>query len=94
MLFCKPNAVDRATNSHFVPSAFLEEVNVTCNNGDIRLIDGRTEFEGKVEICYDNHWGGICGRLWDSNEANVACRQLGYISVGESAHTEQQPTCT
>ena len=83
-LFCIFTAVDRTT---ILILAFQEEVNVTCNNGDIRLTDGRTQYEGKVEICYDNHWGGLCGRSWDSNEANVVCRQLGYISIGESDHT-------
>ena len=63
--------------------AFQEEVNVTCTNGALRLADGLTEHEGRVEICYDNHWGGVCGNYWDSNEANVVCRQLGKIPIGK-----------
>ena len=63
--------------------AFEEEVNVSCSNGDIRLTDGLTEFEGKVEICYNNHWGGVCGSSWDITEATVVCRQLGHIYYGE-----------
>ena len=70
--------------------AFQEEVNITCINGAIRLADGLTEYEGRVEICYDNHWGGVCGNSWDSREATVVCRQLGHITAGEySAHGNQ-----
>ena len=65
-------------------------MNITCNNGAVRLADGLTEYEGRVEICYDNHWGGVCGNSWDSREATVVCRQLGHIFIGEivlCAHT-------
>ena len=67
--------------------AFQEEQNVTCNNGAVRLADGLTEYEGRVEICYDNHWGAVCGNSWNENEASVVCRQLGHISVGEKLYT-------
>ena len=71
-------------------AVFQEEANITCSNGAIRLADGLTEYEGRVEICYDNHWGGICGNSWDTTEATVVCRQLGHIFIGEMvlcAHT-------
>ena len=58
-------------------------MNIICSNGAIRLADGLTEYEGRVEICYDNHWGSVCGNYWDNSEANVVCRQLGKIPVGE-----------
>ena len=63
--------------------AFQEEANIACSIGAVRLADGLTEHEGRVEICYDNHWGGVCGNYWDSNEANVVCRQLGKIPIGK-----------
>ena len=63
--------------------AFHEEVDITCITGAIRLADGLTNHEGRVEMCYDNHWGGVCGNYWDGNEANVVCRQLRKISVGK-----------
>ena len=67
----------------FTCIAFQEEVNITCSNGAIRLADGLTEYEGRVEICYDNHWGGVCGNSWGINETTVVCRQLGRVSVGK-----------
>ena len=65
---------------------FQEEAKITCGNGAIRLANGLTEYEGRVEICYNNHWGGVCGNSWDTTEANVVCRQLGHIPIGEELY--------
>jgi len=52
----------------------------TCTTGDIRL-QGGTFFEGRVEICNNNAWGTVCSDMWDTLEAQVACRQLGFINT-------------
>lgn len=52
--------------------------------GDIRLVDGgihgSTEEKpaGRLEICHDSKWKGICHDGWDDDAAEVACSQLGY----------------
>ena len=45
-------------------------------------MNGLTEYEGRVEICFDNTWGTVCSDSWDMTEATVACRQLGNIPFG------------
>ena len=55
---------------------------VLCQNGDIRLVNGTTFYEGRVEICWNETWGTVCDGFWSTFDAIVACRQLGFITVG------------
>lgn len=45
-------------------------------------MNGADQYEGRVEICFNNIWGTICDGSWSGNDANVACRQLGYGTTG------------
>ena len=49
-----------------------------CENGQIHLVGGAVVTEGRVEVCADGTWGGVCGHSWGGYDARVACRQLGY----------------
>ena len=61
-----------------------------CTDGDVRLIGGRVDYEGRVEICNNNAWGTVCLGAsrstiytWDTTDARVVCRQLGHQEFGE-----------
>ena len=55
----------------------------SCTTGELQLAGGHIENEGRVEICMNNVWGTVCDDFWDSTDATVVCRQLGFSTQGE-----------
>ena len=51
-----------------------------CDSGAVRLVGGRTESDGRLEICLQGFWGTVCHNYWDARDASVICRQLNYES--------------
>ncbi|KAL5515296.1 hypothetical protein EMCRGX_G000447 [Ephydatia muelleri] len=54
----------------------------TCTYGSVRLVGAGSSSKdgyGRVEMCYNNAWGTICGDSgWNYNAAEVVCDQLGF----------------
>jgi deleted-in-malignant-brain-tumors protein 1 len=45
----------------------------------IRLIGGRNNLEGRVEIYTNGSWGTVCDDAWDDKDATVVCRMLNAV---------------
>ena len=66
-----------------------EDVGLVClescsTEGEVRLVGGQYDNEGRVEICKDQQWTTICDDGWDNMDAAVACRSAGLESEGKN----------
>ena len=46
--------------------------------GQIRLTGGNYSNQGVLEVYCNGQWGTVCYKGFDSTDARVACKQLGY----------------
>ena len=70
--------IETIQDSHCITNPPMEE----CVNGEVRLMNGETVTEGRVEVCLEGHWGTVCTNQWTSKNTDVVCGQLGLLSSG------------
>ena len=49
-----------------------------CNRGDVRLVNGHSETEGRVEACAYGYWAMACDSNWNIGATRLVCKQLGF----------------
>nr|XP_055046925.1 deleted in malignant brain tumors 1 protein-like [Misgurnus anguillicaudatus] len=58
-----------------------QDAGVNCRY--IKLVDGTSSCDGRVEVFYNDIFGAVCHTGWGLEEATVLCRQLGCGDVVE-----------
>ena len=54
-----------------------------CTNGQMRLSGGETSLQGRVELCYNSIWYGVCADNYNIyNKPAVICGALGISHQG------------
>ncbi|KAK3704223.1 hypothetical protein QZH41_007843 [Actinostola sp. cb2023] len=66
----------------------MDEVDGDPPPVQVRLAGGRSPNSGRVEVRYHGAWGTVCKYGWDTNDAEVVCRMLGYTGVQQSKTTD------
>lgn len=51
-----------------------------CSDGSIRLVNGPTSHDGRLEVCLNRVFGTVCETGFSSDEARVVCRSLGLYN--------------
>ena len=57
-----------------------------CKDGELRLVGGKIEQEGFVEVCMSGAWGSLCLSSPDYKTGRVVCSRLGHKGKGEQCY--------
>ena len=63
-------------NIHF--TYILLIITADCIDGEVRLMEGEFEWEGRLEVCFGQRWGTVSSDGWTETNSQVVCNDLGY----------------
>ena len=55
-----------------------------CSDGELRLQNGSSVREGRVEICVNRAWGTICNHNYGITDAQTICSQQTFSREGQT----------
>ncbi len=81
-----------------------EDISISCppptnltDGRTIRLANGTTPYEGRVEVLVGGVWGTVCDDQWSDGNAAVVCRQMGFdverATYWNGGHFEKGRAC-
>ena len=70
---------DCETYASFLAAMYIGE---TCTTGEVQLVGGAGDNEGRVEVCLGGIWGTVSDNTWNYNDVVVLCQQLGFSFIG------------
>ena len=63
----------------------MDTVEKACEDWTIRLVNGSSVREGRLEVCINNAWGTVCDRGFSDEDAQVVCVEQGFDREGKLA---------
>ena len=76
---CAPIFSSKSSSPHFSNFWYIAG---NCTSGEVQLVDGKSKYEGRLEVCYEGSWTSLCSYGVNSRVAAVVCRQLNFTTIG------------
>ncbi|EMP41228.1 Deleted in malignant brain tumors 1 protein [Chelonia mydas] len=86
LVYCPRTLHPNETCSH------SSDASIVCSgrSESLRLLNGESRCDGRVEISLHGVWGRVLDDQWDMDDASVVCRQL-QCGVAEKAYNPPKP---